>query len=280
MSDLWMNLDRDQSKQIVQPLSAEEQEQARHERIAYRRARIAAKLAKEKADEEGEDDIKSIASSIELLTGHRKHEEQIGRNKTTGGDSTKTGGTGTTASTAFKPPSSATGSSAIPSTSGQQRTDQLDTQLEQCQKELEQLLLDGETLVTNVKVAVEYRERTRQDSMKKSKKERLARLKNEAHETEETYKLIQSKWFMEAKGLLPLELYNKIQEQQMNCDKLLDRKQELIDDLQGEMEANDVDYEDDLEKYQNDMMLMGDRIDEQVDALRTAFMQEFQLIEV
>lgn len=67
--------------------------------------------------------------------------------------------------------------------------------------------------------------------------------------------------------------------QQESCDELLTKKDDLIIFLRREMDENDFDYEGSLEKYQKDSMLMGDRIDDLVDELRTAFIEELNLIE-
>ena len=46
------------------------------------------------------------------------------------------------------------------------------------------------------------------------------------------------------------------------------------------IDDNDWEFEHNLEMYQKDIMLMGDRIDDLVDKLREAFVEELQLIEV
>lgn len=57
------------------------------------------------------------------------------------------------------------------------------------------------------------------------------------------------------------------------------KKDDMITFLRREMEENDFEYESNLEKYQKDGMLMGDRIDDLVDQLRDAFVEELNLIE-
>jgi hypothetical protein len=49
--------------------------------------------------------------------------------------------------------------------------------------------------------------------------------------------------------------------------------------MRREIEEKDFEYDNNLEKYQKDGMLMGDRIDDLVDDLRVAFVEELNLIE-
>jgi len=54
----------------------------------------------------------------------------------------------------------------------------------------------------------------------------------------------------------------------------------MIYALRREIEENDFDYENNLEIYQKDVTLMGDRIDDHIDDLRATFLEELRLIEV
>lgn len=60
----------------------------------------------------------------------------------------------------------------------------------------------------------------------------------------------------------------------------MEKQDEEIYNLRKELEDQDIEYENNLEMYQKDIMLMGDRIDDTADTLRTAFMEELELIEV
>ncbi|CAG7823676.1 unnamed protein product [Allacma fusca] len=226
------------------------------ERIERRRSRIAAKIAKEK----GEQEQASAVSSLEFLAG-------------LGGPSTSP------AAIKDKSKVKGKGASNVSSQGVDFADPQLEMQLSDSRKQLEQIILDGETLITNVKVAAEYREKTRHQRLDESKKQRLERLHNEAKEAQEMYENINKNWLASAEKMLPMELYEKIQEQQKSCDELLEKQDEEVYNLRKELEDQDIEYEDNLEMYQKDMMLMGDRIDDTVDTLRSAFMEELELIE-
>jgi len=134
--------------------------------------------------------------------------------------------------------------------------------------------------ITNVKVAAEFREWTRRERVKALRKERFEKLHQEAAETEVMYKELEQGWNLKAEKLLPLELYEKIQEQQRAADRVLERKEIQIDELRQAMDENDWEFEEVLGFHQKDIMLMGDRIDDHMDNLFSAFLHELELIEV
>jgi len=72
----------------------------------------------------------------------------------------------------------------------------------------------------------------------------------------------------------------QIQVQQKACEEILEKRQDLIEDLKQGIDDNDWEFEHNLELYQKDVMLMGDRIDDLVEKLRDSFVEELQLIEV
>src|SRR4051812_9488068 len=71
----------------------------------------------------------------------------------------------------------------------------------------------------------------------------------------------------------------QMKSQQEACDELLNKKEELITNMRREVEEKDFEYENSLEMYQKDTMLMGDRIDDLIGEMRNAFVDELNLIE-
>jgi hypothetical protein len=60
-----------------------------------------------------------------------------------------------------------------------------------------------------VKTAAEYREKVRQGKKTENKKERLARLRQEADESQEMYETLSKNWAMKAEKALPMDLYKQ-----------------------------------------------------------------------
>ncbi|ODN04668.1 Dynein regulatory complex protein 1, partial [Orchesella cincta] len=240
---------------------------ARQDRIRQRRARIADKIALKKKNDEG--DTGSIASSLDFVTGENKSTAG------SGGESGSKDGSG-------KSKTKKDGSPGDPSSSQDLKkstVDSLDVQIEESRKQLEQIILDGESLITNVRIAAECREKLRHTKQTENRKERLDRLRQESQECQELYEDLKPNWDLKGEKILPLDLHAKIKSQQNACDDLLQKKQDLIISLQREIEENDFDYETNLEMYQKDVSLMGDRIDDGVDDLQSAFLNELNLIE-
>lgn len=157
--------------------------------------------------------------------------------------------------------------------------DPLDVQIEESRKQLEQIILDGDALITNVRVAAENRERIRHIKVDENKKERLERLQKEADECQTMYEDLKPNWDISGEKTLPVDLFEKIKAQMQASEELLTRKQDLIMDMQQEIEDADFEYEQNLEMYQKDASLLGDRIDDCVENLHGAFLSELNLIE-
>jgi len=84
---------------------------------------------------------------------------------------------------------------------------------------------------------------------------------------------------VKARSILTSNCLYQFKAQKDNCDELLGKKDDLITLMRREIEDNEIEYDSSLEKYQKDTMLMGDRIDDLVDDLRSAFVEELTLIE-
>ncbi|CAL8111767.1 unnamed protein product [Orchesella dallaii] len=240
---------------------------ARQERIRQRRFRISDKIANKKKTDER--DTGSIASSLEFLMGENK-------SAGSGGESGSKGDSSSKDKKSKKQNNQGDGSSQDVKKS---TVDSLDVQIEESRKQLEQIILDGESLVTNVRIAAECREKNRHIKQSENRKERLDRLRQESTECQELYENLKPNWDLKGEKILPLDLHSKIKAQQNACDDLLQKKQDLIISLQREIEENDFDYETNLEMYQKDVSLLGDRIDDGVDDLQSAFLNELNLIE-
>lgn len=157
--------------------------------------------------------------------------------------------------------------------------DPLDVQIEESRKQLEQIILDGEALVTNVRVAAECREKLRHVKQEENRKDRMERLQKESDECQEMYEALKPNWDLSGEKALPIDLFEKIKTQMQASEELLMRKQDLISSMQQEIEDNDFEYEQNLEMYQKDTNLIGDRIDDCVDDMQGSFLNELNLIE-
>lgn len=302
----------------AQPVSYEivaEFLRARQKRIAVRRARIAQKLAdrfvlesifvscdyssyfsglvnfadlilsgnvdKRKQDNQNE---LSAASSLDFLTG--PEDAPI-----LGGDDVRLGSAGAeaghgsvagkSASNKAKAAKDGRSSAEADASTDMKRSgaDPLDIQIEESRKQLEQIILDGEALITNVRVAVENREKLRHAKATESRKERIDRLNSESQDCQTLYDELKPNFDVTTEKTLPLDLFQKVKGQMQACEELLMKKQDLIQDLQMEIEENDFEFEQSLEMYQKDVSLIGDRIDDNVDELQTAFLNELNLVE-
>lgn len=76
----------------------------------------------------------------------------------------------------------------------------------------------------------------------------MKKIEEEAAEAQTQYEAITSTWdpMLEIKD--PLDIDAAIKEQKRRCDALLDQKNQLIDELKGDLKRMDQAYYDDLDK--------------------------------
>ncbi|KAL0871228.1 hypothetical protein ABMA27_004989 [Loxostege sticticalis] len=146
-------------------------------------------------------------------------------------------------------------------------------------EELQRLALDGAAKVTNVKVTTDEREVIRRALFSEKMRSSMKKIEEEAAEAQTQYEAITSTWdpMLEIKD--PLDIDAAIKEQKRRCDALLDQKNQLIDELKGDLKRMDQAYYDDLDKQDKDIKELSDRIEKQVTIMQRAYQKQLSLIE-
>ncbi|XP_066991987.2 dynein regulatory complex protein 1 [Anabrus simplex] len=155
----------------------------------------------------------------------------------------------------------------------------LDEQLITSAQQLEKLLLDGQELVGNVRVANDAREVKRREDQVITREERLKHLEEEDAESMRKFEAIHSKWEEISSSNDPLDIHYAMEEQKKRCMDLLDQKDRLIEDLKKELKRADDLFARDQRKQKDDLALLVQRIDNQVEVMQNAYRQELVLIE-
>ncbi|KAF9416793.1 hypothetical protein HW555_005923 [Spodoptera exigua] len=146
-------------------------------------------------------------------------------------------------------------------------------------EELQRLALDGAAKVTNVKVTTDEREVIRRTHFFKKMSSSMKKIEDEANEAQIQYEAISENWekMLEIKD--PLDIDAEMKEQKKKCDALLAQKDALIAELKSDLKKMDEGYYEDLEKQDNDIKELSDRIEKQVTIMQRAYAKQLALIE-
>ncbi|CAH0694618.1 unnamed protein product [Spodoptera exigua] len=146
-------------------------------------------------------------------------------------------------------------------------------------EELQRLALDGAAKVTNVKVTTDEREVIRRTHFFKKMSSSMKKIEDEANEAQVQYEAISENWekMLEIKD--PLDIDAEMKEQKKKCDALLAQKDALIAELKSDLKKMDEGYYEDLEKQDNDIKELSDRIEKQVTIMQRAYAKQLALIE-
>lgn len=152
-------------------------------------------------------------------------------------------------------------------------------QKEESRLKLTKLLLCGTELVTNIQVAADIREIHRRVEEEETKRQRLEKLENEVKTSQDKFDEITSKWEEGRQKRIPQELWEMLNNQQVNCAGLVEDKNKLISELQQELKIKDDQYVKDLKKQSEDITVLLERMEEQVKSVMKNFRQELNYIE-
>uniref|UniRef100_A0A2A4JWG6 Dynein regulatory complex protein 1 n=1 Tax=Heliothis virescens TaxID=7102 RepID=A0A2A4JWG6_HELVI len=146
-------------------------------------------------------------------------------------------------------------------------------------EELQRLALDGAAKVTNVKVTTDEREVVRRTQFFHKMRSSMQKIEAEASSAQIQYEAISGNWDNMLTIKDPLDIDAEMKEQKKKCDDLLAQKDALIAELKSDLKRMDEAYYEDLEKQDNDIKELSDRIEKQVTIMQRAYAKQLSLIE-
>lgn len=144
--------------------------------------------------------------------------------------------------------------------------------------QLNDLLSDGQELITNVRLANERREAGRRYDEEKHRAELLADLQHESDEATNKAHVIQSRWCEMAEINDPMELNDRLLCQNERIQNLMQQKDEIIAELQAALDKANERYNTDQTKQGADIQCLIERIDEQIDVMKTVYLEHLELL--
>ncbi|NXT30990.1 DRC1 protein, partial [Pelecanoides urinatrix] len=152
-------------------------------------------------------------------------------------------------------------------------------QIEESRQKLAKLLFDGMQMVTNIQVAADLRETQRRAEEAELKLQRVEKLENEAESSTYKFEEITSKWALAKEMTIPRELWQLLNQQQQQCELLLEEKNKLIGDLQQELKNKDEQYVQAIKKQADDIHLLLERMEEQIRIMLKTYRHKLLQIE-
>ncbi|NXU28462.1 DRC1 protein, partial [Thalassarche chlororhynchos] len=152
-------------------------------------------------------------------------------------------------------------------------------QIEESRQRLAKLLFDATQMVTNIQVAADLRETQRRAEEAELKLQRVEKLENEAKSSTCKFEEITSKWALAKEMTIPQELWQLLNQQQQQCELLLEEKNKLISDLQQELKNKDEQYVQAIKKQSDDVHLLLERMEEQIRIMLKTYRHKLLQIE-
>ncbi|XP_072384877.1 dynein regulatory complex protein 1 homolog isoform X5 [Diabrotica undecimpunctata] len=155
----------------------------------------------------------------------------------------------------------------------------VEMQMETSADILEQFLQESQEYLENIKVANDSREIDRREVETIRRQQVIAQLEAEALEAHKQFSEIAGKWAGIQEYKDPLHIHEDILEQKMKCDELIQQKDEIIEMLRNELKISEKKFTSDQTKQNQDISILGQRIEKQIHFMKSAYAAEFNLIE-
>lgn len=152
------------------------------------------------------------------------------------------------------------------------------TRLQLSNRELAELMRDGEELITNIRIANDRREIDRRKLEAKKRYELINDLKKESAEATNKVAAINSLWAELGDGKDPMTLNEGLEYQNTRILNLMNQKDEIIEELHQALKQSDERYNLDQEKQIADIECLIERIDSQVEVMRIAYRKHLELL--
>ncbi|GAA49524.1 coiled-coil domain-containing protein 164, partial [Clonorchis sinensis] len=152
-------------------------------------------------------------------------------------------------------------------------------QIETSSQRIAKLIRDGDTFVSNIRVACDARENMRRTEEDELNARRIEKLEYDATTGLDAFNKITEKWDTVRAGELPQEIREMLVEQKQQCTELVNEKNKLINELNLELKAKDDHYVRELRKRTEDVELLTERMETQIQSMQKTYREELIAIE-
>ncbi|KAH8873604.1 Dynein regulatory complex protein 1 [Schistosoma japonicum] len=153
------------------------------------------------------------------------------------------------------------------------------SQLELSNKKISKLIRDGDSFITNIRVACDARENLKRAEDYELNQTTIRNLENETAKSLEEFNKITERWEMAQDSELLDETKELLDKQNTLCKNLIAEKNKLINELSIEVKAKDDHYVRELKKRTEDIDLLAERMESQIKAMQRIYREEIIAIE-
>lgn len=154
----------------------------------------------------------------------------------------------------------------------------IENRLEQSSQQLKDLLNDGHELINNIKLANERREVQRRGNEEVQRHRLLTDLQTETTEATNKLNAIHSLWSQLDEVKDPKTLFDGLQFQEQRIRQLMHQKDEMIAELQQALNVAGERYNSDQMKQEADIQCLIERIDEQIEVMKSTYGEHLELL--
>lgn len=155
----------------------------------------------------------------------------------------------------------------------------IEKQLESSDKVLSELVQNGSDLISNIRLANDRREVQRRIKEAELRDVLLNDLQRESQASAAKFEEISSKW-CDIEGLVdPVEIYDNLDQQKARINELMEQKLTIINECRDELNSADTRYIKDLDKHNNDINCLVERIDKHMDVMKRTYREHLEILE-
>ncbi|TPP67136.1 Dynein regulatory complex protein 1 [Fasciola gigantica] len=152
-------------------------------------------------------------------------------------------------------------------------------QIDLSSKHISKLVRDGDSFISNIRVACDARENLRRIEEDELNEHRIRRLELDAKVGMETFDKITSEWENLRASEIPQDTRDMLTDQKTACADLVAEKNKLINELNMEIKAKDDHFVRELKKRTEDIELLSERMESQIRAMQKTYREELAAIE-
>ncbi|KAK0180141.1 hypothetical protein PV327_005813 [Microctonus hyperodae] len=152
-------------------------------------------------------------------------------------------------------------------------------QIDASNEMMEKLIVEGDEVITNIRVANDAREIHRREEDIAIRDDLLNKLEEEAKESAKKYEEISAKWSSILASKDPLDIHAGIESQNAKCLEVFAEKDIIITQLKQELDNADKRFAADQKIQNEDINILIERIDNQTNIIAKAYRRELLLIE-
>lgn len=145
-------------------------------------------------------------------------------------------------------------------------------------EQLNDLLCDGKELISNIKLANDRRETHRRAQEDQQRAQLNDDLQEESEEANNKLNAINSRWPEMADIADPMDLNERLLYQNERIDNLMKQKDAIIVQLQDALNKAGQTYNIDQLKQQGDIQCLIERIDEQIEVMKSVYLEHLELL--